>query len=225
MRLLCGTFLVAALAAAAPAGEMTSLRMDADAALALDPAAAVWQAAPQVEISAGRRGEPMPAHRTIVRSRWTEKYLYLLYECHYQKLSLKPNPNPNTETYKLWDWDVAEAFIGADFEHIRHYTEYEVSPQNEWVDLEIERGNPNAGGIRWDSKFEHAARIDEATHTWYAAMKIPFAAMGLNAPPKQLRINLYRIEGAEPERKYLAWQPVHSDSFHVAEAFGRMILK
>ena len=42
-------------------------------------------------------------------------------------------------------------FIGSDFDHIKRYKEFEVSPQNEWVDLDI--------GL-WNSGFEHSARID-----------------------------------------------------------------
>ena len=41
------------------------------------------------------------------------------------------------ETNELWNWDVAEVFIGSDFKNIRRYKEFEVSPQAEWVDLDI----------------------------------------------------------------------------------------
>jgi hypothetical protein len=33
---------------------------------------------------------------------------------------------------------VAEVFIGADFTDIRHDKEFEISPQGEWVDFEID---------------------------------------------------------------------------------------
>ena len=39
--------------------------------------------------------------------------LYLLYIIPYNELNLKPNPTPPVETPRLWNWDVAEAFIGS----------------------------------------------------------------------------------------------------------------
>ena len=47
----------------------------------------------------------------------------------------------SSETPRLWNWDVAEAFIGSDFERIGFYKEFQVSPQGEWVDLAIDRDN------------------------------------------------------------------------------------
>jgi hypothetical protein len=55
---------------------------------------------------------------------------------HYEELYLHPNPSATTETNKLWEWDVAEVFIGSDFKNIRQYKELQVSPQGEWVDLD-----------------------------------------------------------------------------------------
>ena len=53
--------------------------------------------------------------RTEVRTRWTAQNLYFLFVCPYAQLNLRPNPKTSTETYGLWNWDVAEVFIGADF--------------------------------------------------------------------------------------------------------------
>ncbi len=53
--------------------------------------------------------------RTEVRTRWTAQNLYFLFVCPYEQLNLRPNPKTSTETYGLWNWDVAEVFIGADF--------------------------------------------------------------------------------------------------------------
>ena len=93
-----------------------------------------------------RDGKPVAGHRTEVRARWTGKNLYLLFICPYEELNLKPDPSPGTETNQLWNWDVAEAFIGTDFQHIRRYKEFEVSPQGEWVDLDIDRDSPKTEG-------------------------------------------------------------------------------
>ena len=38
---------------------------------------------------------------------------------------------------------------------------------------------------------------------------------------REMRINLYRIQGPPPDRKWINWQPVNRDAFHTPEAFGR----
>jgi hypothetical protein len=52
-------------------------------------------------------------------------------------------------------------FIGSDFDDLKRYKEFEVSPQNEWVDPDINLSAPRHedGGL-WNSGFEHSARID-----------------------------------------------------------------
>ena len=62
-----------------------------------------------------RFGKPVPGHRTEIRSRWTDKNLYLLFIAPYAELHVKPDPATGADTNKLWEWDVAEAFIGTDF--------------------------------------------------------------------------------------------------------------
>jgi hypothetical protein len=220
--------LFAALTArAAEPGVAVSRHLAQDVALTLDPAAALWTRAATIVAERGRRGEPQPEARTEIRSRWSDRYLYLHYTCPYRRLHLKPDPVTAAETDKLWDWDVAEVFIGTDFKNIGHYTEYEVSPQGEWVDLDIDRSNPASPGIRWDSGFEARAYIDRERKVWYAAMKIPFAALAIARPAagQPLRVNFYRIEGPPSDRTYITWQPVNSNSFHQPEAFGTLRLE
>jgi cellulose/xylan binding protein with CBM9 domain len=220
-------WMVLAAALAAHAAEMESRRLEADAVVNLDPASSLWSAARPVYVERGRWGEAAPGRRTEVRSRWTERNLYLLFVCPYRRLHLKPAPSSTVETDHLWDWDVAEAFIGTDFRHIGHYTEYEVSPQGEWVDLDIDRDHPGAqGGIAWNSGFAARARIDRAKSVWFAAMRIPMQAIGIQNAARggKMRINLYRIEGPPPERTYLTWQPTNSETFHVPESFGTLTL-
>ena len=79
----------------------------------------------------GRYGQTLKRYRTEIRSRWTENNLYFLFICPYEELNLKPSPSTSTETYQLWDWDLAEVFIGSDFQNIRRYLEFEMSPQGE----------------------------------------------------------------------------------------------
>ncbi len=205
---------------------MVSHYSKADFALSADPSTAQWKKIPPVIMENDAHGKPVPGHRTEVRSRWTDKYLYVLYTCPYEELYLHPNPTQTEETNELWNWDVAEIFIGTNKE-IRRYTEYELSPQGEWVDLDILRDKqPPEHDWKWNSGFKVKSRIDHARKIWYGEMQIPFAALGIEKPAKgtTMRVNLYRVQGPPP-RKDLAWRPTNSNSFHVPESFGRLTLE
>lgn len=209
------------------AATFYSVRAAQDVPLETDPQSAFWRDARPVHFDADNFGHPVPWLRTEVRSRWTKDNLYLLFQCPYRKLYLKPAPHTQTETDKLWNWDVAETFIGSDFQDINRYKEFEVSPQGEWVDLDINLENPShAGGWTWNSGFQVMARIDRKHKIWYGAMRIPFPAIDPNAPQagSLLRINLFRCQGPPPDRKLLAWQTPMSKTFHVPERFGLLRL-
>ncbi len=119
-----------------------------------DPDSAGWSDAPRVLARTDKAGHPIDARPTEIRSRWTVEHLYLLYSCPYTELNLKPDPVASGETPRLWNWDVAEAFIGSDYERIGRYKEFQVSPQGEWVDLDIDRDNPKGQeGARWNSGY------------------------------------------------------------------------
>ena len=125
-----------------------------DTPLTLDSASPLWRGARPVFIEKDSFGNPSPALRTEVRARWTDHNLYFLFTCPYKQLHLKPDPNTHAETNKLWNWDVAEAFIGSDFADIQRYKEFEVSPQGEWVDLDIDLHKPHhEDGWKWNSDF------------------------------------------------------------------------
>jgi len=198
-----------------------------DPKLDTDPTSAFWRGSVPTYMDSGPYGKPDPKFRTEIRTRWTTNNLYFLFICPYEQLYLKPNPVTSAETNKLWNWDVAEAFIGSDFQNIRHYKEFEISPQGEWVDLDINLDHPRPEeGWKWNSGFEVSARIDDAAHIWYGAMKIPYSAIDTRpaAAGNVLRINLFRSQGSPTARHELAWQAPMSKSFHVPERFGQLKL-
>ncbi len=208
------------------AATVKSIRAANNVALNLDPGSSFWRDALPVSFAGDNYGRPLPQLLTEVRSRWTDDSLYLLFICPYQKLNLKPSPDTKRETNHLWNWDVAEAFIGSDFQHIRRYKEFELSPQGEWVDLDIDLEQPHHDGWTWNSGFETTARIDPKAKIWYGAMRIPFTAID-SRPPRignVLRVNFFRSQGAPPDRHLLAWQAPMGESFHVPERFGRLEL-
>lgn len=222
----CGAFAARA-SAVDGTGVAYSYRAKSDFALTADPNSAAWKAVPGVFTDKGRRGETVPNHRTEIRSQWTTKNLYLLFICPYEELNLKPAPSTTAETDKLWGWDVAEVFIGTDFDDIKHYTEFQVSPQGEWVDLDIDRKpDPPKHDVAWNSGYEVKARIDRGKKVWFGEMRIPMARIDRREPKEglEMRINFYRIQGPNPNRRLINWQPVNNDSFHTPEAFGRLHL-
>lgn len=209
-------------------GVIQSRHIKSDFTLTADPKDKAWKGARPVFAERSNLGETVPGHRTEIRSRWSGRNLYFLFICPYEELNLKPDPSVTTETNKLWDWDVAEVFIGADFQHIRQYKEFQVSPQGEWVDLDIDRDFPKPeGGWRWNSGFEVKARLDRAKKIWYGAMRIPLNRIDKRrpAPGLEMRVNFYHLQGPSANRKAVAWQPTHQRSNHVPEAFGILRLE
>ena len=204
-----------------------SVQATHDVVLELNPHSAFWRAALPMSFEGDNYGRPVQQLRTEIRSRWTEDSLYLLFTCPYQTLHLKPSPRTKVETNHLWNWDVAEVFIGSDFQNIRRYKEFELSPQGEWVDLTIDLDLPHpADGWTWNSGFETIAQIDSEKKIWYGAMRIPFASIAPRTPRvgSILRVNFFRSQGAPPDQQLLAWQAPMGESFHVPERFGRLEL-
>jgi hypothetical protein len=194
-----------------------------------DPLSPQWSGTPFVTASRGFFGEAVALPPTEIRSRWTHKYLYLLFVCPYHELYLKPNPVNSEETNKLWDWDVAEAFIGSDYLRMSRYKEFQISPQGEYVDLDIDQDEPKSElqAIGWQSGFVVRARIDARKKAWYGEMRIPFASLEAKnpAPGDEFRLGLFRIEGPAPHRMYVSWRATGARTFHVPGAFGSLVLK
>ena len=221
MMICCSGFMFAADAV------IQSRRADSDPHLDTNPMSSFWQGSEPIYMELNALGKSEPNYRTEIRTRWTKDNLYFLFICPYEELNLKPNPNTQAETNELWNWDVAEAFIGADFKNIKRYKEFEISPQGEWVDLDIDLNRQHHdSGWKWNSNFEVSARIDQAAHVWYGAMRIPYAAIDTRpaAAGNILRINVFRCQGPASSRHYLAWRAPMRESFHTPERFGTLEL-
>ncbi|HTW78099.1 MAG TPA: carbohydrate-binding family 9-like protein [Terracidiphilus sp.] len=192
-----------------------------------DPDSNFWRPAPAAFAERDVFGQPVTNHATEIRALWTHDNLYFLFICPYLELNLKPGPQTEIETNELWKWDVAEVFIGSDFENIRRYKEFEISPQGEWVDLDIDLEKPHAeGGWLWNSGCQVAARIDRSKNTWYGFMRIPYSSIDsrIAAAGNLLRVNFFRSQGPESHRVEIAWQPTHNATFHIPDLFGTLEL-
>lgn len=221
--LLAVLLTAASVAVAADPAVIESMRTKQDVGLTLDPHTDFWRQAHPVYMEKDSFGKSVAGYRTEVRALWTKNNLYLLYTCPYEELHLKPSPNTQKETNELWNWDVAEVFIGSDFKDIQRYKEFELSPQGEWIDLDIDLHKPHhEEGWTWNSGFEVKARIDPATHIWYGAMRIPFASIDTRPATvgNTLRINLFRSQGAPPHQQEVTWQAPMTSTFHTPERFG-----
>jgi len=219
-----GTLALTRRLSASDTATIFSVRASEQSALTADPDSSFWKPVQGVFAKQDTMGNPVAKEVMEIRSRWTQDNLYLLFICAYDSLYLKPDPDTAQETNRLWNWDVAEAFIGHDFQDINRYKEFEVSPQGEWVDLDIDRnksgGSPD--GWRWNSGFKVKARIDKDKKVWYAEMRIPFQSISRNpaTPGLQLRINFFRTQGSGPSRLLLNWRPTRARTFHIPAAFG-----
>lgn len=201
-----------------------SLRASKDIEPSADPSIPFWLSAGAVFADRGPNGEILSRFRTEIRSCWTNENLYFLFICPYAELNLNPSPNTTSETFELWKWDVAEVFIGADFENINRYKEFEISPLGEWVDLDVDLSNPKfEEGWRWESGFRLQARIDPLYKLWYGAMRIPFRSIvdGTIGNGTEFRINLF---WCQPKGARIAWQPPLCNTFHMPNRFGLLRL-
>ena len=224
------TTLLSGLTLAKDQEAIETVQSEKGATLTLDPSSPFWEKSRVIHVEQDRMGKVTPEFRVEVRTRWTKDNLYFLFVCPYQQLYLKPDPKTKEETYELWNWDVAEVFLGSDFENIRRYKEFEVSPQGEWVDLDIDLNKPHhEEGWKWNSGFEKLARVDSEKHVWYAAMRIPFSAIDARPPiaGNTLRINLFVSQGPQKNHQEVAWRAPLKETFHVPERFGliRLVAK
>ena len=180
-----------------------------------DGAKSVWRNARSVVMDRSSRDAlSRPALTTTVRALWSDEFLYLVYDCPFTELTVFDPVQP-TERFGLWERDVVEAFIGSDATNLRRYTEYEVSPTNERLDVKLPEKD-----FAWSSRFESATRVDREKHRWVAELRIPLSALSDTKPRRgsRWRINLYRCDYAN--KAFLAFNPTLTGTFHTPERFG-----
>lgn len=208
---------------------LASMWSSEEAEMTADPESPFWSAAVPVIIDRNILGGPEPTLVSETRARWTDKNLYFLFYGPYETQVLKPDPDTINETYRLWEWDDFELYIGSDFEKINLYREFEVSPQGEFLDLDINSEVPRAGHNDerlWDSGFTVKARTDTEKKIWYAEIKIPIASFDTRTPAEgnMFRVNIYRLQGPQDNRDFLAWRPTGVWNPHHPGVFGIMKL-
>ncbi len=186
----------------------------------------VWRHAKWARFDHDMSGRKVfPEAKTQVASLWTAKYVYFAFRCKYSSLNIYEGEDPAKERWELWNRDVAEVFVNPQPERVNHYYEFEVAPNNQWIDLEIDKDKEPFNDAAWDSHFEHATRVDEKRHLWTCEMRIPVKVMGVGEmnPNSSWRVNFYRADGPgdDSQRRFMSWSTIpEGKTFHVPTRFG-----
>jgi predicted TIM-barrel fold metal-dependent hydrolase len=217
------------LARSFPLPVMRARRISQDLEMKGTSRSPLWQTAQAVLLEqTSRNGSVRAELSTTVRALWSERFLYLAYECPFTKLTVFEPVNMghkrfdlNKEGVSLWDRDVVEAFIGTDEQNRRHYSEFEVAPTNERLDLMVQ--DLPKKDFDWESKFESRVELDQKIGIWRCEIRIPLSGLAAAKPQPgtQWRLNLFRCDRAN--KASLAWSPTLEGSFHTPERFGTLL--
>ena len=179
-----------------------------------------WEgASPIAFCSDWRGGSPDPHRETELRLLWSPGHLFARFRCRYRNIFVYEGIQGRRD--RLWLRDVAEIFIQPQPNEPRNYKEFEISPNGDWLDLEIAPGRK----LILECDMKSRVNVDAQTRVWTAEMGIPLEKLtGRFNPEASWRVNVFRIEGEEPNRFYSAWQPTHTaePNFHVPERFAEL---
>ena len=185
-----------------------------------------WQGAVPFHLEQeSRDGRARPELSTPVRALWSDRFLYLAYECPFTELTDYGEAQPGERIQPpsaLWDRDVVELFVAPDPARLDRYTEYEWAPNNEALDLRIQKPDSD---FAWSSGMEWKVRVDRDRRLWICEARIPLSALDERPPVEgtRWRVNLYRIDRAQ--RAFLASNPTLNGSFHTTDRFGWLVFR
>jgi alpha-galactosidase len=186
------------------------------------PMEAEWEHAAPVCFSHDWQGRNEdPQRQTEVRVLWSDSEIYVRFRCRYRAIYTYQDGGENGRKDELWERDVAEVFLQTDRFGEKYYKEFEVSPNGQWLDLDI---TPQ-GLIHIASGMRSQVKLDERSFQWTANLAIPMGALTPRFDPDYAwRVNFFRCEGTGPQRYYSAWQPTGTPEpdFHVPEKFGSL---
>jgi alpha-galactosidase len=184
-----------------------------------------WEKAPAIRYESDWQGQnPDPQRGTEVRLLWTPDALFIRFHCNYKTITVFPDSRADGYRLGMWDRDVAETFLQPDSTDPMVYTEFEVSPNDMWIDLAVSHGKIE----ELHSGLRRRVVMDEKAKTWTAELAIPIKGLTKQFDLKKpWRANFYRIEGQQEPRFYSAWSPTFTPkpSFHVPAKFGTLVFQ
>lgn len=202
--------------------EVTAVRLLQPLGANSFPLEGEWERTNPIQFSHDWQGKNEdPQRQTEVRVLWSQRELYLHFHCRYRTIHVFPDAAPGGRRDALWDRDVAEVFLQPDRFGEKYYREFEISPNGQWLDLNI---TPR-GLEHITSGMRSLVTLDEPHREWTASLAIPMSAVSLQFNPTQSwRANFFRCEGVDPQRFYSTWQPTYTPepNFHVPEKFGTL---
>lgn len=201
-----------------PQNEVTAARLKGAVDARGFPREIAWKSAVPARFCRDWQGQHADAGReTQVRAIWSPEFLYLRFEAKYRNIFTFPDQNQRHE--ELWTRDVAEVFLQPAGESGHFYKEIEVSPNGDWLDLDIVAGK--GANLNCSMKSRMAIRTNEKV--WTAEVALPMGCLTNTFDPKQnWRLNFFRVEGAGDSRFSSSWHPTNTakPNFHVPEVFG-----
>jgi len=191
------------------------------------PDRAAWEKAQALRYDHDWQGQnPDPQRATEVRLLWTPGTFFIRFHCNYRTITVFPDSRADGYRHGMWDRDVAETFLQPpNSPDPMVYTEFEVSPNNMWIDLAVSHGKIE----ELHSGLRRRVVTDEKAKTWTAELSIPIKGLTKQPfdPKQSWRANFYRIEGETEPRFYSAWSPTLTPkpSFHVPARFGTLVFQ
>jgi len=186
------------------------------------PQRSAWELALPIRFDQDWQGQNGDQSRaTEVRLLWTRETLFLRFRANYRDLNVYPEAREDGWRDKLWDRDVAEAFLQPDSRDPWKYKEFEVAPNGFWIDLDVSHGTIQ----ELHSELRRRVVQNATEKTWTAELAIPMHSLTSAFDPNHpWHVNFYRIEGKTDPRFYSAWSPTYSPqpNFHVPAAFGSL---
>lgn len=186
------------------------------------PGEAAWRGTTAIRFCHDWQGKNADeGRRTEARLLWSPEFVFVKFVARYRNITVFEDAEPSGRRDHLWDRDVAEVFLQPPDSKERCYKEIEVSPNGQWIDLDIAPGEKR----NLQSGLRRRVKIEKKKKVWQAELALPMKSLTTEFDPgRAWRVNFFRAEGPTEPRFYSAWRPTRTPvpNFHVPECFGEL---
>ena len=177
-------------------------------------------------------GAPAPVTiATDTRIDFSESCLFAFYRGKFDTLRYAvglPVEEGSGKSHQLWQHsDVFELFVGPKARTSGAYKEFQVSPDNRFIDIDVNWAL-GAADIHWRSGMRCRSFIDHEKKLWTAVIAVPWNCFDADYRSDcEWNINLYRATGSYHGDELLAWSPTGygERAFHRYANFGRIVFE